>query len=951
MHAVPGREPAWVVLVRNEENSTTKPHTAYWVQQTQQKWTASTLPSMSAVFVQGSTVYYAAGRSLGTLQSSTAEPLFPPPGVRHGALVVLQSSLAVAAVAQTFYLAHIPTKETQTIVTFPQSVHAPLAIALDHSTTEDGWFTVFVASGRSCAVVDLHATTLQSHARGIVTVAAPILAAVSSGPLVVWLASDGLVSLRSPACLGVPLQTIEVGTRPNEYFGLHALPDRRCVVASGTQAKVLTIEPDRDVANRLLKHAVDALGTVPHLAEALGVKAVLSGSGMSPQLLTEYLLALLGLEELESGAHDIWPMAEEPPLLVASALLCWKPPNAALANKAAQQACKLVLQVEPPVRAFVTSVADKLLKDAAAQFSLLSNQNRRQVSAQTELLEAAVWLLRACGEHERSMDVAYKRLRQPAGEAGRGLWSRMKFDSYMATHLSELWGCGDERGKRIVLQNEATHRLLEMSPPLGLSVFAASHPQNAAQWQAMDVDPLSDDMRPKDIVQLLLSIQPIVPTDKEYSKIEKGDLLPLSSGRALAVAFLESAIGIESGRQVVSNVGEEDGVEWTNRMSDFHDELTFLLLEGVISERRDDQEGDVDSDLGQIYRSKLRRLLQWKNAMIRPHKLMDALPSSFLQEKALVLGRMGRHEDALKILYHDLKSLDLALEYCDNRHAQHGDATESRGRRLTEDYVVTDDEDLFDEDEDNAYLPLIRVALDSDKDAGTAVAIQILARRRASVDRAAALRLLPSDVPVSAIARPFLIPALVESESQVRRLTVVSALLRARYVRLKSELTSAQLKAQASLPLVPQLRPLSLGDPLHSSKAFRARTSTTNSNMPDVMIVKHFFPGHLVIQAKVTNSVGLKHRRTLVDVAFVVAESSDDAIQPILQVPLQTLPPQTTGSAWCVLQAGRMDGTAASLTCELRYTVQAEDASLLGPVGRSYVEELQDLEIQAAHFS
>jgi hypothetical protein len=379
-----------------------------------------------------------------------------------------------------------------------------------------------------------------------------------------------------------------------------------------------------------------------------------------------------------------------------------------------------------------------------------------------------------------------------------------------------------------------------------------------------------------------------------------------------------------------------------------------LLLEGVIAERRDDETGDEDTNLGKIYRHKLRNLLRWPLAKIRSELFMESLPASFLQEKALVLGRLGRHEDALRILYRDLSSLDLALEYCDIRHGQLKLKQEAIRSRQHQSNMFQDQElyETVGEDDDNAYLPLVRVALDSeDKERGTAAAIQVLALRRSAIDRAAALRLLPSDVPVSAVARPFLIPALVDSESQVRRLTVVSALLRARYLRLKDQLTAAQLKAQANLHVVPQLRSLNLGDPLHSSNAFRARTSNVASNttMPDVLIVKHFFPRHLVIQAKVTNSVGLmgKYSRTLSDVAFVVAESSDDAIAPLLQVPIQLLPPKQTGCAWCVLSAspGRMDGPTAQLTCELRYTVTAQQG------GRTFVDELQDLEVHAAHFS
>ena len=46
---------------------------------------------------------------------------------------------------------------------------------------------------------------------------------LSAGPLVALLTADGLVHLRAPSCVAVPLASIEVGTRPNDFFSLSAL--------------------------------------------------------------------------------------------------------------------------------------------------------------------------------------------------------------------------------------------------------------------------------------------------------------------------------------------------------------------------------------------------------------------------------------------------------------------------------------------------------------------------------------------------------------------------------------------------------------------------------------------------------------------------------------------------------------------------------------------------------
>jgi hypothetical protein len=103
------------------------------------------------------------------------------------------------------------------------------------------------------------------------------------------------------------------------------------------------------------------------------------------------------------------------------------------------------------------------------------------------------------------------------------------------------------------------------------------------------------------------------------------------------VTYLESAIiGIDSGRPSQSNdvSVDEYNTSFDEHVADMHDELSYLLLEGIISERGD--RDDVDSPVGAMYRYKLRRLLSWENTKIRSERLLKSLPSSMRQEHALV---------------------------------------------------------------------------------------------------------------------------------------------------------------------------------------------------------------------------------------------------------------------------------------------------------------------------
>ena len=1004
-----------------------------------------------------------------------------------------ESALSLSAAATSSLMASLPSVSATKLLSFAQSSQVHPVIALEVLSSFDGSAAssaaaagstvdimryllpvtslVVLASGRECTTVDIESipdasavstvekggtvlggmvkTTVQSSAcrHGVATLPSPIVAAaslvggsgvgdISSGPLVSLLTADGLVHIRSPLCIAVPLTTIEVGTRPNDYFSLSPLPsllknggNLKTMLATsyGGEARLVCCqgESQQVFADRFIKLSIDAFGAngFPRLELANAIGSTFSATsyvGPEPtahkrSLLQQYLEVVLGLADdvrrggrvsaknvqisvNQEGSMEV-EVNDEPnrdddirgvssslgpnALLTCTALLCLvcfqvNPPNATLACRASK-ACASAMGIRrrgdtSVAKSAVTVcelIADRLLKEAAAaSFSRLSpspiSPSNRHVpsGASMQFVESAVWLLRSCGCHEKAIFVLEERMNDPAlrnasvtgnGQTGFAFgWSQIKFDSYIATHLGDLWSSKDEKYCQLVIQSTATKDLLSRNPTLGLSIFTSTHPQNENEWKKLKPsdDPLAHPFYPSKVTELLKSVSPHATSKEMLEKISndaQGSLPLHSGGRALAVAYLESALGISSGRPTESR-GDSSHDE---RKADMHDELSYLLLEGVISERVDGEPFE-DSDLGALYRMKLRRLLSWPNSRIRSERLLTSLPTSFLREHALLLGRLGRHEDALRIFYCDLGSMELAIEYCDIRHER----KEEEGRKIRTSSIP-----------DCAYIPLVKVALSADPDPerGIAAAIQVLALRRNVIDKSAALRLLPKNIPLSEMARPFLIPAVVENQSQVRRLSVASALLRSRYTQLKKKLTEAQLKSQASLHTVPALQKLNLGEHLHSSKPAKARLvhPPSSPNSPDVLLVKHFFSRYLVIQAQVMNvrsaQTSADDVRTLTDVAFVVAESSDEALVPTLQVPLQTLPPRATGSAWCVLAASpqRLDGTAF-LASELRFTVLEVDASG-APLdfietdspryGRPFVEELQDLEIRHTEFA
>ena len=148
-----------------------------------------------------------------------------------------------------------------------------------------------------------------------------------------------------------------------------------------------------------------------------------------------------------------------------------------------------------------------------------------------EFVESAVWLLRSCGCHEKAIDVLQERMNSPSfrnsavgtdSSSGGGGWSQIKFDSYIATHLGELWLSRDDRCCQLVLVSSATRDLIARNPTLGLSVFTTLHPQNETEWKNMKPsdDPLAHPLPPK-VVELLKSISPRQSAELGIGEVER----------------------------------------------------------------------------------------------------------------------------------------------------------------------------------------------------------------------------------------------------------------------------------------------------------------------------------------------------------------------------------------------------------------------------------------------
>ena len=158
-----------------------------------------------------------------------------------------------------------------------------------------------------------------------------------------------------------------------------------------------------------------------------------------------------------------------------------------------------------------------------------------------------------------------------------------------------------------------------------------------------------------------------------------------------------------------------------------------------------------------------------------------------------------------------------------------------------------------------------------------------------------------------------------------------------------------------------------MGELISSSKGTRVRSvGGANANFPFTLVVtKHIFPRHLVLQCTVTNvggGTGVDGSSNISGISFVVAESSDEMLSQISVVKIRNLPQNTSSSCYCVLsKLDRVVDSNIVLTCEVRYSSggvesigrgdTAEGSDLFGGVAGerevtlSHVEEVDDVVI------
>uniref|UniRef100_A0A672RE68 Vam6/Vps39-like protein n=1 Tax=Sinocyclocheilus grahami TaxID=75366 RepID=A0A672RE68_SINGR len=225
---------------------------------------------------------------------------------------------------------------------------------------------------------------------------------------------------------------------------------------------------------------------------------------------------------------------------------------------------------------------------------------------------------------------------------------------------------------------------------------------------------------------------------------------------------------------------------WDETQPEFHNVLIQLYLEKVqglmkvyLNSLPEGQTpvaaGKEAGELGE-YRNKLLSFLEVSSSY-EPERLVSDFPfDGLLEERALLLGRMGKHEQALFIYVHILKDTRMAEEYCHGHYDPSTDGNKDVYLSLLRMYLSPPDVH---------FLGPIKMEL-CEPQANLQAALKVLQLHHSKLNTTKAINLLPANTQIREI-QVFLESVLVEKAGRKRFDQVLKSLLQAEFLRVQEE--------------------------------------------------------------------------------------------------------------------------------------------------------------------
>lgn len=220
--------------------------------------------------------------------------------------------------------------------------------------------------------------------------------------------------------------------------------------------------------------------------------------------------------------------------------------------------------------------------------------------------------------------------------------------------------------------------------------------------------------------------------------------------------------------------------QWDDHSPLFHNALVLQYQEQVLKKSKArDEDGEVNNeDANELteMKSKLLSFLELSNHYI-PEMLLVHFPyDSLFEERALLMGKLGKHEQALAIYTHILQDMIKAEEYCHKNYNKEDEGSKDVYLMLLKMYINPPDNVLADIMAPHMVKP----------EPNLIKALQLLKDHPCQIDPLKTLEILPNNIPLKEL-RTFLEHILQEKIGRKRSNQVLKGLLYAEQLQVHEQ--------------------------------------------------------------------------------------------------------------------------------------------------------------------
>ncbi|XP_076171948.1 vacuolar protein sorting 39 isoform X2 [Ptiloglossa arizonensis] len=227
---------------------------------------------------------------------------------------------------------------------------------------------------------------------------------------------------------------------------------------------------------------------------------------------------------------------------------------------------------------------------------------------------------------------------------------------------------------------------------------------------------------------------------------------------------------------------------WNDTNSLCHNVLIHQYKEKVLASMSDSAT-TAEKQAGQHIREKLRQFLE-KSVHYTPETILVHFPfDNLIEERAIILGRLERHQQVISIYINILNDIPKATEYCHNVFNRYQNRETSDKQKqsdgadevydmLIQQLLKPDNEGLLK----TGYSPEMQRTAQPDME----MALQLLEEHASKINPLKTLNVLPDTVPISRI-KHFLEVSLQEKLNARRRIQVLKSLLYAEHLQVQEQ--------------------------------------------------------------------------------------------------------------------------------------------------------------------